>query len=334
MALLSVRRLRRAEYTVVMSIVLFVALVLLASFLAGGENVLRHISKLDARMIGGLLLLSLLNYTARWLRWHIFSRHIEVRIPPARSALYYVAGFSMTTTPGKIGEALRLWLIERCHGYGYDRVTPLLLGDRLSDMNAMVLLCLVGISVYSGYYWSIFLTVAAFLALTTLFMKPRFLVAVLGQVYAFTGRKRARFFVKARRVLRTTARLFTWRVFGGTLLLSVCGWLAECFAFYWLLSELGAPVGFLYAVFIFAFSMVAGALSMLPGGLGGVEATMMALLLAPGTSLDVGLAATAVIRLTTLWFAVALGFAALPFALRLARRPDNARDVPKVLAGK
>ena len=70
---------------------------------------------------------------------------------------------------------------------------------------------------------------------------------------------------------------------------------------------------------------------MLPGGLGGVEATMMALLLALGTSPDIGLAATAVIRLTTLWFAVGLGFIALPFALRLVRKSNIMRNAPDIL---
>jgi uncharacterized protein (TIRG00374 family) len=71
--------------------------------------------------------------------------------------------------------------------------------------------------------------------------------------------------------------------------------------------------------------MIVGALSMLPGGLGSTEATMIGLLLALGVDFDRALVATAVIRLTTLWFGTGLGALALPFALRLARRP---RDLP------
>jgi hypothetical protein len=40
-----------------------------------------------------------------------------------------------------------------------------------------------------------------------------------------------------------------------------------------------------------------------------------------GIALDVAVAATVVIRATTLWFAVALGFCCLPFALARVRRP-------------
>ena len=95
----------------------------------------------------------------------------------------------------------------------------------------------------------------------------------------------------------------------------------ECFALYILLIELGANVTMQQAIFVFTFSMLVGAISMLPGGLGSTEATMFALLTIAGVEADTALAATAIIRATTLWFAVLLGFLLLPFSLRLARKP-------------
>ena len=93
-----------------------------------------------------------------------------------------------------------------------------------------------------------------------------------------------------------------------------------------LLQALGTGIGFQAATFIFAFSMLAGAITMLPGGLGGVEGAMLGLLVIAGAPADIALVATIVIRITTLWFAVALGFLTFPIALRLARRPPV--DVP------
>jgi uncharacterized membrane protein YbhN (UPF0104 family) len=46
----------------------------------------------------------------------------------------------------------------------------------------------------------------------------------------------------------------------------------------------------------------------------------MALLTSLGVEFDAALAATVIIRLTTLWFSTALGFAVLPWPLRRARR--------------
>lgn len=128
-----------------------------------------------------------------------------------------------------------------------------------------------------------------------------------------------RLFAGLRHMARQTARLFDPPLLALALAVGVLGWFAECLALFWLVETLGGSITLRAAVFVFAFSMMVGAVSMLPGGLGGTEVTMFALLTAAGVAPDIALAATAVIRATTLWFAVALGGLTLPFALRAAR---------------
>lgn len=313
-------RFRRLEYLVVASVVLFVAVVAAVSILSGADQMLDVASHLSARLILAMLALSLVNYLLRAARWQWFAHGLDIHLPPARNALYFIAGFAMTTTPGKAGEALRIWLIERCHGYGYQRVAPMFVGDRLNDMAAILLLCLAGVGAFSGYAE---LTVGAAVALALLmlpFLRPHVLVAATNGLYALFGRRAPRLFVKIRGALRDTARLFTFRLFGLGLALALVGWCAEIWAFHLLLQALGTAVTFQQAMFVFTFGMIAGTVAMLPGGLGGTEAVMLALLTALGVEFHTAFAATAVIRLTTLWFATALGFLALPVALRLARR--------------
>ena len=57
--------------------------------------------------------------------------------------------------------------------------------------------------------------------------------------------------------------------------------------------------------------MLSGALSFLPGGLGGAEAAMIALLVAGGTVVGTAVLATLICRAVTLWFAVVLGIGAV-----------------------
>jgi uncharacterized protein (TIRG00374 family) len=96
----------------------------------------------------------------------------------------------------------------------------------------------------------------------------------------------------------------------------VLAWGAEGMALYWMLGWLGIPLDLVAALFVYAISMIAGALSFLPGGLGGAEGTMIGLLLASGAPQGQAVAATVLIRLTTLWFAVGLGLVALLHLLR------------------
>lgn len=98
---------------------------------------------------------------------------------------------------------------------------------------------------------------------------------------------------------------------------SVAGWFAEALALYWLLQALGSGLGLAQVVFAFTFAMLLGALSMLPGGLGATEAGLAAVLMAFNVDTATAVVATAVIRATTLWFAVGLGLLLLPWAWRV-----------------
>ena len=312
-------RLRRLEYLVVLLAVLFVVGAGLLSLL-GGE-VLRHLSSIPVVTLLTMLALSLVNYVCRGVRWLFYARCLGLAVPAGRNLLYYVAGFALTTTPGKLGEALRLWLIERCHGYRYERLAPLFLADRLSDMNGVLLICLVGALGFPAQAWLALAGAGAVLLLTAAFVFPGPLIRLLTALYDLGGRRGRRLFARLRTALRHTARLFTLPIYAASLALALVGWFAESLAFARLLGDLGTGLTLLPAMFVFAAGMIVGALSMLPGGLGSTEATMIGLLLALGVDFDRALVATAVIRLTTLWFGVGLGSLALPFALRLARRP-------------
>jgi glycosyltransferase 2 family protein len=71
------------------------------------------------------------------------------------------------------------------------------------------------------------------------------------------------------------------------------------------------------AMGIYAVSLLAGALSFVPGGIGTTEGVMALLLAGLGAGAATLVAAPLISRLTTLWFAVALGLLA---AARLGLR--------------
>ena len=312
--------LRKVEFIAVAALVGFVALVIVLSLYAGLDQVLLHLRAVGARLLLVMLGLSLINYLLRAWRWQLFGNGLGVRVPWGRNLLYFVAGFALTATPGKAGEGMRLWLLERCHGYAYERTTPMFVGDRLSDMAGILLLCLAGVGAFTAYAELTVIAAGLLLLLFVPLMRPKFLLWVTNKLFGLVGRRAPRLFARVRAAIRDTARLFSFRLFGLGLVAALIGWFAEAMAFHQLLAALGAPITVQQALFVFTFAMISGTVAMLPGGIGGTEAVMLALLSALGVDLQVAVAATALIRLTTLWFAVGLGFAALPFALRLARR--------------
>jgi uncharacterized protein (TIRG00374 family) len=300
------------------------AVVSLAGFAVAAElafgDALVQMARIGPRVLAGLLLLSLGNYLARGLRWQIYARRVGAAVGLGRTLLYYVAGFALTLTPGKLGEALRLWLLRRHHGLRYERTTPILVADRVSDAIALAAMAVLGAAIAFDGMLPFAAAAAVVLAAGVMLLAwPR---PGLALVSAAHGRLRRwpRFFAKLRAALRTTARLAAPRALLPGTVVALLGWACEALAFHWVLHALGADIGLAQSAFIFAAAMLAGAAAMLPGGLGGTEISMVALLGLAGVGGGTAIAATAIIRATTLWFACLLGFAALPFALRPPRR--------------
>ena len=283
----------------------------------GPEEFWGRVSQLPPSLIPLVLGLSLVNYALRSVRWHELCRAMSVSIPFSRNALYYIAGFAFTVTPGKVGEVVRLWLLRREYGAAYERTVGLLVIDRITDAVPLLLLCLLGASRFAGHGWSVLAMAAFVLAGLILVLRPGWLALLVKLVYSRL-RRRPRAFARILRLVRALRALVAPPVLGKAMCLGLLGWSAEVLGAWLVLHGLGAEIDLIATAFVFSFGMLVGGLPLFPGGVGGAEATMVALLLLLGVDSATAVAATALIRLATLGFALALGFLALPVALRAA----------------
>src|SRR5205809_8116926 len=110
---------------------------------------------------------------------------------------------------------------------------------------------------------------------------------------------------------------------------SAVSWFLESLAAYVCVRGLSLDLSLADTIVVFSLGSLAGALSFLPGGIGVAETSMAGVMRALGDVSKAGaVAATVLIRLATLWFAVAIGLVGLAVEERLARRqrqPVSAR---------
>ena len=260
-----------------------------------------------------MLTLSLLNYGLRFCRWQCYLGAMGHHVPWRASLRIYLAGFALTVTPGKAGEALRGVLLARL-GVPHAHSLAALLSERLSDLLAVICLALFGLSQYPPLLPLVGAASAAALAgvwLLTRAAPARWLAAWGAAKSAGSGTRWRALAGHLAQLLRQAQACHAPRLLVSSLALALAAWTAEALAFYCLLQWLGADASLPFACLVFASAVLAGALSFLPGGLGGTEAAMVSLLLWHGMAPAQAVAATILIRLTTLWFAVALGVAAL-----------------------
>ena len=82
------------------------------------QALLAALAGLGRRGIAGVVMLSLLNYLLRFARWHWFLGRLGYPLRLRRHLLIYFAGFSLTVSPGKAGEAAAL-AVPAPLGVGY-----------------------------------------------------------------------------------------------------------------------------------------------------------------------------------------------------------------------
>lgn len=297
---------RRLMLGLIFGFVVLLALVFVGDLRQVSEQVVAFRWSLFPLVIG----LTLLNYTLRFFKWHFYIQQIGVHnFPILASARLFVAGFPLAVTPGKVGEALKGVWLNQATGVQTARGVAVVLAERISDGLAMIALSTLGVIAYPQY-WPALVTILAFLLAIIVISQIRPLALALLQ---FGERLPVinRFVHHLHEFYEGSFALFRPGVMLLAVSLGTVSWLCEGIGLYLILLGLGIDSGIQVlsiAVFVLSFSIVIGAVSTLPGGLGAAEASiagMLALLLLLPSA--TAAAATLLIRFATLWFGVSLG---------------------------
>jgi uncharacterized protein (TIRG00374 family) len=286
--------------------VVLIGLVLLADV----RQVARLLHDFRWAWLPAILSLTLVNYLLRGLRFHYYLRLIGLKnIPFWTSLRVFIGGFSLTLTPGKVGELIRVVWLKNLAGADPVRVAPSTIVDRIVDGLAMAILALLGALVYPQYRPAV-LTIFGLIVGVVIISQIRSLALWcldLGARLPLISR----FANGLRKLYDSTYELLRVKNLAIGVGLGLISWSSEGMAFFLVLVGLGTPATFelaLLAIFILALSSILGGASTLPGGLGAAEATMAgALVVLIGLSPEVAATATLLIRFFTLWFGVGLG---------------------------
>ncbi len=269
--------------------------------------------------VAGLIALGLasLNYIARFWRWHLYLRHLEVSIPLAENLRIFFSGLALSVTPGKAGELVKAYLVWRSTGAPIGLGASAVFTERLTDFVSLLLLSLVGIYSFEEGVWTLLVGAGGTVFIFLVIFLPGAIPFFLKWFGRLPGLQRwvepaKDAYIHARKLLSPVL------LFKG-LSIGIVAWLAECLGFYFVLRGFGIHLPLTVVTFIYAFATIFGALTLLPGGIGTTEGSMTGLLILQGVPIVDAAAATFVIRACTLWFAVAVG---VPVLVRSAAEGD------------
>ncbi len=303
--------LRGWRFRALLLIVLLSVLGYLAfSLWAGWREVVAALVRVGITGTAIALVLSLVNYGLRFVRWQRYLALLGHRVHTAESLRIYMAGFGLTILPGKVGETIRSVFLKH-HGVSYPESLAAFFSDQFSNLICMLVLVAFGLWVYPLYQCTGMALVAMIVAGLLVLQQTNWLRAIGRFAQCRLPATTGKFVGHAIEIVLHSGRCFSPQMLMYGMALGIVAWGAEGVAFYYMVNLLDVDISLQTALFIYAFAMLVGALSFFPGGLGGMEATMVALLILNDVTQPQAVAATVLIRLATLWFAVVLGIVAL-----------------------
>ncbi|MFQ6092293.1 MAG: YbhN family protein [bacterium] len=252
-----------------------------------------------------ILGLAVINYLLRFFKWDFYLRALDVSIGTKESMAVFFAGLAMSLTPAKFGEVLKSFLVKQRCGAPVSLTAPIIFAERFTDFVALVVLSLIGLLSFryarSGPLVGL---ISALIVFGVIWQRKMWekAISLAGRIPRMSklAEKMGTAYESTVHLLRPN-RLF-WAVG-----LSLPAWLAEGLGCYLVFRGMSLPTSPLGAVFIYSFSTLVGAITMLPGGLVGTEGSLVALAMMGGASKPQAVSSAFLIRGCTLWFAVILG---------------------------
>ncbi|MCX6013717.1 MAG: lysylphosphatidylglycerol synthase transmembrane domain-containing protein [Chloroflexi bacterium] len=290
---------------IVLGVVVFIGLTARADF----KSVIHAFSQFRYSYIPLILSLTLVDYVIRAVKWDFYLRTLGIRVKIKDSFAIFLSGLTMSITPARLGEMFKSYWLNKLNGAEISRTIPVVIVERITDLFGLAVLAAISFSSFSYGKWVLTGMIIVLIVIVIIIRSRRMSTKMLNYLDRIPVIKR--FSGSLRNSYESAYTLFGFKNLAIAIALSVISWGFECLALYFVLIAFGIDQSVLLSIFVFSFATIAGAVSMIPGGLIMAEGSMTLLLvLLAGIPEGVAASATIIVRICTLWFGIALGLIA------------------------
>jgi glycosyltransferase 2 family protein len=286
-----------------------IASYLIYGFSQGSQNITQLLDHLSLTGFIAIILLTFLNIVIRFARWHFFINQLGNSVSLTGNFGIYLSGFSLTASPGKSGEMLRaVYLLE--FGVPVKHTLAAFLSERFCDLISLLLIGIFSLSLLNNPF-PVILLLAALCVLIGFLYSP-----LIGIILELIGSSRAplkikNFSIHIKSLHNAVRVLLKPSIFLASIALGVLAWSLLALGFVVIAKSFGLQIQAQILSGVFVFSLIAGALSLIPGGIGATELSMTALLTTLGVPAQTSFLIAAISRLSTIWLVTIIGIISL-----------------------
>lgn len=267
------------------------------------SKLLKVVGNFQWTFLLAVFVLTVIGYLVRFLKWDFFLKKAGVRLKTHDNIFVFFSGLSMIVTPGKMGEVWKGWLIKDMTGEKLSKTVPVVVVDRVTDVFGLIILSSTGILYYKDGLYAV-LAVSIIMVLFFASVRSRI---VSEKITVFFEKRMGKYAENAKAMHIIFSNLMLPIDVVSMSIVASIAWFFECLGLYVVVLGFGTQMDVLLSMFVFSFASLAGALSMVPGGLGIAEGTISGLLQFFGMNAALAVGVALIVRVGTLWFGAVLG---------------------------
>ena len=247
-----------------------------------------------------------------FVRWNFLLKNSEIHLPLRKNILIFLSGSALAITPGHVGELIKSQILKTSFNIPRTKTAPIVLVEKIYDVVSAIAASIIGIIILG---MEIYLVALAISALATIFFliyyKPAFelFLKLIAKTKFFS-----KYTENISESYETIRKSVSVKALTICMLLSITYWFVISVGVYYTLIGFGINIiDYLKVLAIYTSSVLLGAISFIPGGIGITEGSLVGLLTLEGIDVSTALILSVMIRVLTLWYSVGVGFIALKF---------------------
>ncbi len=258
------------------------------------------------------------------LRQMLFLRHLGIKIPLKQNTIIYLAGLSMLITPAGLGEMIKSHFLLNKYNQPVSKTLPLVLVERYHDALA-ILSVLIIFSIITG---TTFLTIpiliiGIILIVSLIVIRSKKLFPMFQKVI----RKVKIFQTLENHSIEFNKSLVSFtskKIFFSGWVVGMVAWSVDGLGIFLCFQAFELDFDFFISALLGLASILFGALTLIPGGVGVTEVSFVQLLSLYGIESSIGSALALFFRLLSIWYVTCIGFVATKFALSKNKSEQSA----------
>ena len=209
-------------------------------------------------------------------------------------------------------------MIKNNYNIPRTKTAPIIFIEKFYDLTGAIIASIIGIIILEmDTNLIIFSILVLSVIIFLIFYKPifEFLLKRISKTKLFS--KYSDNIVESYEIIRNSTTTKTASISFG---LSILYWIIISIAVYFILLSFGIEsVSLLRTISIYSSSVIIGALSFIPGGIGVTEGSLIGLFSLEGIEISMAIFLSVMIRIFTMWYSVCIGFICLKFTGGLSK---------------